>query len=446
MPTIQRFSQKFTQAGFSLYIVGGSVRDHLLSRPIEDYDFTTDALPSDVMNLFSYVLPTGIEHGTVTVRFENQSFEVTTFRTEADYLDGRHPSSVSFTASLEEDLKRRDFTINAFAVDCTVGRIIDFNNGMEDLKNRCIRAIGDPRQRFSEDGLRILRACRFASKLDFFIEENTLKAMSELRHMLHKVSYERIRDELFKLVQSDHPIRGLLCMHKTGVLEIVLPELAAGNGVKQGGNHHQDVLMHCFEVCQSSVKLTNRLEVRLASLLHDVGKSFVVEEHEVRNTFYNHDLVGAELTRQILKRLKASNEQIQTVSNLVRNHMFNYQNNWSDSAVRRFINRVGIEHLGMLFCLRLSDQMAIWGKADTRLLEELESRIQKIIDDRDALSVKDLAVNGNDLMQIGIPKGKRIGDTLHFLLETVLDDPKQNTKEQLLVLAKNYQSVLGFTN
>ena len=198
-PSLERFAKRFSQAGFSLYIVGGAVRDHLLNRPIEDYDFTTDALPSDVMTLFSHVLPTGIEHGTVTVLFEKQSFEVTTFRTEEAYLDGRHPSSVSFKATLPEDLKRRDFTINAFAVDLTSGHIIDLNGGMEDLKKQSIRAIGKPEERFAEDGLRILRACRFAAKLDFTIEEVTLRAMKQLRYMLQKVSSERIRDELFKL-------------------------------------------------------------------------------------------------------------------------------------------------------------------------------------------------------------------------------------------------------
>ncbi|MGE4455193.1 MAG: CCA tRNA nucleotidyltransferase [Sphaerochaeta sp.] len=445
-PAIGRFAQQFKNAGFSLYIVGGAVRDHLLGIENEDYDFTTDATPEQVMALFKAVIPTGIEHGTVTVRFEKQSFEVTTFRSEGSYLDGRHPSAVTFITNLEEDLKRRDFTINAFAVDLADATIIDLHRGREDLKARVIRAIGEPRERFDEDGLRILRACRFAAKLNFSIEKHTKEAMKECRNNLKNVSSERIRDELFKLLLSDHPKVALDYLRVCEILPIILPELSNGDQIAQGGMHHEDVLSHAISTCQASVPLSSRLEVRLAALLHDVGKSEVVAEGVERNTFYNHDLVGEKLTRTILRRLKASNDQIQVVSHLVRHHMFNYQSNWSDSAVRRFLTRVGKEYVGMLFCLRIADQIAIHGRADIRLIEELKARIQKILDAEDALCIKDLAVNGNDLMNLGIPKGKQIGKTLEYLLETVLDDPQQNTKEQLLIIAKNYQSLLDFTN
>jgi len=427
-------------------VVGGAVRDHFIGIDNEDYDFTTDAEPNEVMKLFRHVIPTGIEHGTVTVIFEKQNFEVTTFRSEGMYLDGRHPSNVSFITSLEEDLKRRDFTINAFAVDCYTSEFFDFHQGKADLKDKVIRAIGNPKERFDEDGLRILRACRFASKLNFTIEPQTLSAMKSCKDNLSRVSAERIRDELFKLVMSDHPRKGLEYLKECQILPLILPELAQGQGVEQKGMHSEDVLNHCFSTCEASVPLTKILEVRLAALFHDIGKSFVVEEGELRNTFYNHDLVGEKLTQQILKRLKASNEQIKLVSHLVRHHMFNYQSNWTDSAVRRFMTRIGKENLGMLFCLRIADQIAIHNAASTLLLDELEQRIQKIIANNDALSVKDLAVNGNDLIKLGLPKGKRIGQTLQFLLETVLDDPKQNNREQLLAIAENYQSSLDFTN
>ncbi|MGE4583394.1 MAG: CCA tRNA nucleotidyltransferase [Sphaerochaeta sp.] len=441
-PVIKRFAKQFKASGFSLYIVGGAVRDHLLGLENEDYDFTTDALPEQVIGLFHHVIPTGIEHGTVTVHFEHQSFEVTTFRSEGDYRDGRHPDSVTFIRSLEEDLKRRDFTINAFAADCESGIIIDQHEGLQDLKHRVIRAIGDASQRFSEDGLRILRACRIAGKLDFSIEANTLDAMQAKREGLRMVSSERIRDELFKLVLSDHPSKGLYYLKTCRLLPIVLPELAAGEGIEQKGMHHQDVLDHGIAVCQASVALTGRLEVRLAALLHDIGKSEVVSYHAQRNTFYQHDVVGENLTKTVLKRLKASNEQIQQVSHLVRHHMFAYQSNWTDSAVRRFITTVGKDEIGALFVLRMADQIAIHGKADIRLLEELEGRIRTIIEQQDALSIKDLAINGNDLIGLGIPKGTRIGATLSYLLETVLDDPRQNERQQLLQLAKAYQSFL----
>lgn len=445
-PVIQRFAKRFTNSGFSLYIVGGAVRDHLLGKGCEDYDFTTDALPEQVISLFRHVIPTGIDHGTVTVHFEKQSFEVTTFRSEGDYLDGRHPSSVTYVRSLAEDLKRRDFTINAFAVDCFDGSIIDLNGGMEDLKKRTIRAIGEPHQRFGEDALRMLRACRIAAKLDFTIEEETLIAIGSLRHTLAKVSAERIRDELFKLVGSDHPGKGLHYLQRTGMLAVILPELAKGEGVWQGGMHHEDVLSHNISTLVASASLSESVEVRLAALLHDIGKSEVAEPGVDRNTFYRHEIVGEKLTKAIMKRLKASNEQTKTVCHLVRHHMFDYQSSWSDSAVRRFITRIGLEYIPLLFSLRMADQIAISGKADYPLLGELKDRIEGILAAKDALSIKDLAVDGNDLMEVGIPKGKRIGATLAFLFESVLDDPKQNTREQLLLLVKNYEEFAGFTN
>lgn len=445
-PVIKRFAHQFSKQGFSLYIVGGAVRDHLLGKKCEDYDFTTDAVPEQVISLFRHVIPTGIDHGTVTVHFEKQLFEVTTFRSEGDYLDGRHPSSVTYVRNLAEDLKRRDFTINAFAVDCSDGSIIDLNGGMEDLKKRTIRAIGEPQQRFGEDALRMLRACRIAAKLNFTIEEHTLTAIGNLKHTLEKVSAERIREELFKLVGSDHPGIGLMYLKNTGILSIILPELAKGEGLWQGGMHHEDVLSHNISTLVASSTLTDVLEVRLAALFHDIGKSEVAEEGEARNTFYRHEIVGEQLTRTIMRRLKASNEQTKTVCHLVRHHMFDYQSAWSESAVRRFITRIELPYIELLFSLRMADQIAIGGKADTQALVELKERIESILVAKDALSIKDLVVHGNDLMEIGIPKGKRIGETLGFLLETVLDDPKQNTREQLLLLAKNYQEFAGFTS
>jgi len=445
-PVIRRFARYFTDAGYSLYIVGGAVRDHLLGLKSEDYDFTTDALPEQVMHLFKHVIPTGIEHGTVTVHFEKQSFEVTTFRSESDYLDGRHPSSVTFIPSLEEDLKRRDFTINAFAADCKDGRIIDLHDGKTDLKNRTIRAIGDPRQRFAEDALRILRAARIAAKLNFVIDKQTLSAMGMLKDNLSKVSAERIREELFKLVLSDHPARGLSYLREQGILTVMLPEFKGADGLYQGGMHHEDVLSHSISACQASVACTSTLEVRLAALLHDIGKSEVVVASEGRNTFIGHELAGEMISQSLLKRLKASNTLIKDVSHLVRHHMFDYQSTWSDSAVRRFIARAGLQYIPQLLQLRIADQIAIHGKANTVLLDELKQRIEAILEEHDALSIKDLAVNGNDLMDLGIPKGEKIGATLAYLLETVLDDPGQNNREQLLNLAEKYHCLAVFTN
>ncbi len=442
--SIQRFSSRFKAAGFSLYIVGGAIRDHLLGLDNEDFDFTTDAQPVEVKALFGHVIPTGIEHGTVTVIFEKQMFEVTTFRSEGSYLDGRHPSSVTFIRNLEEDLKRRDFTINAFAADCTTGAIIDLNGGMEDLKNKTIRAIGDPQKRFEEDALRIFRACRIASKLNFSIEEDTLHAMKSEKENLRNVSSERIRDELFKLVLSDHPSVGLQYMHQCSMLTTLFPALAKGDGIEQGGMHHQDILQHNIAACQAAADRAFPLPVRLAALFHDMGKSEVIEAGEGKSTFYAHESVSARETKAIMQYLKTSKEHMRLVTHLVKEHMFNYQNEWSDSAVRRFIKRVGLEEIPLLFQVRIADQIAIHGEPNTTLIDNLQGRINKILEAKDALSIRDLAIGGNDLMKMGIT-GKSIGTTLAYLLETVLDDPKQNNAEQLLTIAKNYQESVGST-
>lgn len=441
--TIKRFARHFQEAGFSLYVVGGAVRDHLLGMPIEDWDFTTDARPDEVMALFRRVIPTGIEHGTVSVHWEGECYEVTTFRSDGAYLDSRHPSSVHFITSLEEDLSRRDFTINAFAVDCNTAHVIDLNGGMEDLKSRQIRAIGDPLARFDEDGLRIMRACRISAKIDFEIEGATLTAMGARRENLRQVSAERIREELFKLVGSAHPRKGLEYLRACGALSIILPELMEGEGVEQGGMHREDVLDHAISCCEASAHFTDKVEVRIAALLHDIGKSRTVAEGAGRNTFIGHEQVGSEMARSIMRRLKASNEQCSLVTDLVAHHMFNYDPSWSDSAVRRFIKRVGLDRIDDLFALRLADQKAIHGRFDATLINELGGRIEGIVREGDALSVKDLAIGGNDLMAAGIPKGPAIGRVLDHLLETVLDDPAQNNREQLLTIAGRYFSLIS---
>jgi putative nucleotidyltransferase with HDIG domain len=443
--SIKRFATYFKDAGFSLYIVGGAIRDYLLGIENDDFDFTTDAEPQEVRSLFHHVIPTGIAHGTVTVIFEKQKFEVTTFRSDGSYIDGRHPESVTFIRNLNEDLKRRDFTINAFAADCSTGEIIDLNEGCKDLKNKCIRAIGDPHLRFKEDALRIFRGCRLASKLNFSIEKETLAAMGDLKENLKFVSMERIRDELFKMVGSNQPIIGLTYLHQSEILALLFPSLANGSGIEQGGMHHEDILSHNFSTCQAAAEMGFPLEVRLAALFHDIGKSTTIAQKNGSNTFYQHEIVGEKETKAILTMLKASNEEIYTVSHLVREHMFSYSDNWTDSAVRRFINRVGLPYIPMLFQLRLADQKAIHDSMDITMISELDGRIQKILSAHDALSIKDLAINGKDLMQAGIPKGPRIGQLLNLLLETVLDDPNQNTKEQLTAIATSYHSEMETT-
>lgn len=443
---VKEFGKVFQEHGHHLYVVGGSIRDALLGVPNHDYDFTTDAIPQEVQRLFRRVIPTGIEHGTVTVLFHGQKYEVTTFRTEGAYLDMRHPSSVTFVPDLAEDLSRRDFTINAFAADCISGQIIDLYHGREDLKDGVIRAIGEPRKRFQEDALRILRALRFAAKLDFTIEPETFKAMGELKENLSHVSEERIHDELTKMLCSPHPAKGLALADQSGVLDVLLPDLANGRGIQQNGQHHDTVLAHCIHTCQIAADHGYSQYVREAALLHDIGKCRTVEYHPDGNTYHHHDLVGAEITRTILRNLKASNEEVDTVSHLVSQHMFTYTPEWSDAAVRRFIVRVGKDHLDDLFRLRICDVIATMtdqGEAENqtiqlaayRSIQSLEQRIQSILEQGDALSLKDLKINGNDVMALGVPKGPGVKEMLEYLLSCVMEDPAQNERDRLIALA-----------
>jgi putative nucleotidyltransferase with HDIG domain len=437
---VHEFAKRFSDANFSLYIVGGAVRDFLLNRLSTDYDFTTDAEPRQVMKLFRSVIPTGIQHGTVTVRFHGSSFEVTTFRTEEGYSDRRHPDEVHFVRSLAEDLKRRDFTINALAADAITGNIIDHHHGKEDLAQRIIRAIGDPHQRFSEDALRILRGCRFAAQLSFTIEAQTAQAMADLATQLQHISGERVRTELMKILESPIPSQGLFALYSCGALEVILPELTQGDQVTQKGAHQLDIMHHGIAACDAVPR--HRPLVRLAALLHDIGKvetKHIAADGEV--TFHRHEFSSAKQARNILNRLRFSNEEKSTVINLITYHMFHYTPDWSDGAVRRFIKRVGKDALEDLFTLRLADQMATDQQQHPQQIFELKKRIKQVLDESTALSIKDLAINGNDLAAMGIPQGPTMGIILNQLLETVLDDPKQNTVETLSTIARNFYTI-----
>ena len=424
-PEIRQFAARFTEAGFSLYIVGGAVRDHLLGRPVSDYDFATDAQPRQVIKLFKRVIPTGIKHGTVTVLFRGSPHEVTTFRTDGTYRDNRHPDTVSFVSSLEEDLSRRDFTINALAVHAIDGTLVDLHGGVRDLKGSIIRAIGVPVQRFEEDALRILRACRFASQLSFSIDATTMEAMCETSFRLAAVSGERVRSELMKMLESDRPSVGLHAMERCGALAVLLPELAAGRNVSQKGNHRLDVLDHGIASCDAAPR--SKVLVRLAALLHDIGKPMVkAQGSDGEATFHQHEAVSEQLAKNILTRLKFSLDERSFVLNLVRNHMFHYTDAWTDGAVRRFVNKVGVEAIDDLFALRRADREATQGVTHIDDLVAFKKRIAQVLAASDAMTVKDLKIDGHDLARMGIPKGPRMGMILEMLLQTVLDDPSQN--------------------
>jgi len=421
------------EGGYQAFLVGGCVRDSLLNLPVVEWDITTAARPEVVSRLFPKVVPTGIEYGTVTVLLDGQTFEVTTFRADENYVDGRHPSNVVFTDDIHQDLSRRDFTINALAYDPLTKTLIDDFHGQADLKNKVIRAVGNPVERFQEDGLRSVRACRFAAKLNFTIEPETLAAISQTLEVTKKVAPERIHDELEKVLSSDKPSIGLELMRQTGLLQLIMPELVTCVGVTQPENFHKyDVYWHNLHSCDAAPK--DNIILRLAALLHDISKPAC----KVEMTFYNHDQVGADVAQQILKRLRFSNQVIEQVSNLIRQHMFNYTSDWSDAAVRRFLRRIGgVANVPALFALRLADTAAMEHEIDSDYLKELQARIDKIVAEANALDVKDLKVNGSDVMKtLNIPPGKKVGEVLNALLEKVLDDPSLNQREKLLDLIK----------
>ncbi len=436
--TVKEVGARFIQNGYHCYLVGGAIRNMVAHLPVTDYDLATDAKPEQVMRLFKRVIPTGIKHGTVTVLYKSSQFEVTTFRVEGEYSDSRRPDSIAYTPSIYEDLKRRDFTINSLALNLKNDELIDPHDGRKDLGRKIIRAIGDPNERFSEDALRMLRACRFAAELNFSIDKPTHNGIKRNCKKIKKVSSERIRDELIKMLLSEQPSEGIEIMEQTGLLSLILPELQACKGVEQKGFHRYDVYYHLLAACDMSEPI---LEIRLAALLHDIGKpnSLDYDESGVR-TFYRHEEYSEQLAGEILHRLRFPKKVEQEVRLLIMHHMFSYSSDWSDSAVRRLISRVGKANLENLFKLRRADQRGITGSSrrDPRL-EELAERIDDILARETAFTVTDLAVNGNDLHEeAGVPRGPEMGTVLRFLLETVLDDPSLNKKDKLLPIAENF--------
>lgn len=440
----------FRKNGFKAYLVGGAVRDMILGKKGHDYDLATNATPKQVMGIFKKVIPTGIAHGTVTIHIFGMQIETTTFRTEADYTDGRHPDSIKFATTIEEDLSRRDFTMNAIAADLESGELTDPFDGQKDIRNKIIRTVGEPQERFAEDGLRPVRAVRFSGQLGFSIEEKTLAALSE-PEVLKKtasISVERFRDEFCKMLLCERPSDSLKLLEKTGILNIFIPEFAVCRNCSQKdsrGFHEFDVADHILYACDGAQK--GNLEVKLAAFYHDIGKpecrTTEIVDGEERVHFHGHETKSAQKALASMTTLKFPNETIKNVVHLVQEHMFYYEHSWSDAAVRRFIIRVKPENIENLFSLRLAD---IYGMHRTPLKEgspawnillEFRKRIESVLEKKSALGIKDLAVNGRDLMQEGIPSGKAMGMILNELFETVTESPAMNEKEKLLALAKN---------
>ncbi len=442
---IREIFSKIKNSGYEIYLVGGSVRDLLLKRTITDWDFTTNATPDQILEIFPEAFYDN-QFGTVGIPLEDpqtsQKFvmEVTTFRTENGYSDNRHPENVQWGKSLQEDVTRRDFTINALALDITKDEIIDLVNGREDLKNRIIRTVGNPDERFKEDALRLIRAIRFATQLGFQIEEHTLLSIKNDANLLQNISQERIRDELLKIIGSEYPYEGLLLLKNTGLLEYILPELLEGKDismVRPGRHHTTDVFEHnllALRYCPSKDPI-----VRLASLIHDIAKPRVRGEDENGLViFHNHELVGARMAGDIADRLRLSKKQKEKIVNLVRWHMFTVDENITDAAVRRFIRRIGVENVKDIIDVRIADRLGSGTKtAESWRLIEFKKRIEEQLSPS-PFSIKDLAIDGNDIMnELNLPPGKKIGDILQKLFEEVDEDLSKNTREYLLKRIKD---------
>ena len=432
------------------WLAGGAVRDILCGATAQDFDVATDALPEQVVGLFPRVIPTGVQHGTVTVLSGEHKVEVTTFRGEGPYLDGRRPSSVSFLGDIEGDLARRDFTVNAIAWDPIAGVLRDPFSGIEDLRRRRLRAVGDPLARFREDGLRPLRAVRFASTLRLALDPPTRLAIPEALDVFARVAMERVRDELSKLlVRGAPPSRGLRLLLRSGLLAHIVPELLESVNFAQNRFHRWDVWRHTLRCVDAAPP---DLVVRLAALLHDVGKPRSAAPKEGapgEHTFYDHEKLGARLATDILERLKFPRRETERVALLVAEHNWHYLPEWNDGTVRRVLARIGPEQLPALWKLRRADL-----SARGRLVEEglanqaaAETRFQREIDRASALKVTDLAIGGEDVMrELRIGPGRQVGEVLSRLLERVLDDPDLNTREQLIRLLPEVAAELSTKN
>ncbi len=436
------------KSGFESYLVGGCVRDLLIGRKPKDWDITTNAKPEQIQELFPKTFyendfgTVGVVNEEISCETLNSGFsretlqvvEVTPFRTESKYSDFRHPDIVEFGNSLEEDLKRRDFTMNAIAYDVYKGQLIDPYKGQEDIKDKIIRAVGDADERLKEDALRILRGIRFSSELGFIVSSETMEAIQKNSQLLENISKERIRDEFVKIIMSNNPMIGIVLCQKFNVLKYIIPELEEGVGMKQNSDHIYEVWEHLLRALNHSAERKWPLHVRLAALLHDIGKprSRGWNEEKKDYTFYGHDVIGERMVVKILSRLKFSNEIIDKVSKLVRNHMF-----FTDidkitlSAVRRIVRNVGKENVWDLMNVRACDRIGMGRPKETPYrLRKYESMIEEAM--RSPVTVGMLKIDGNKIMKVSnLKPSPKIGYILHALLEEVLDNPDLNSEEYL---------------
>ena len=427
--------------GHEAYVVGGCVRDSILNKVPMDWDITTSASPMEVKNLFGRTIDTGIQHGTVTVMMGKEAYEVTTYRVDGEYEDHRRPKEVLFTKSLNEDLKRRDFTINAMAYNEVEG-LQDLFDGMGDLERGVIRCVGVPEERFDEDALRILRAVRFSAQLDFTIDEGTKQAIKTRYQHLKDISAERIQVELTKLLTSDHPEK-LLEAKELGITSVVLPEFDAMVETEQNNPHH------CYNVGVHTIHAVRAIEkdpiLRWTMLLHDVAKPLKRETDEKGiDHFHGHDTEGADMAKKILRRMKLDNHTIHTVSHLVLWHDYHFQAPVTLKKVRRTMSKVGTELFPVLLKVQRADAAAqsdFRRKEKFRVIEEAEERYYEVLAKKQCVSMKELAINGRDLIEYGVEPGVMMGAILNSLLEQVIEDPTLNEKDILLSLVAKQQKI-----
>jgi tRNA nucleotidyltransferase (CCA-adding enzyme) len=430
--------KELRSAGERAWVVGGCVRDTLRGERVNDWDVATTARPEKVQKVFRKVIPTGIDHGTVTVLWKGQPIEVTTLRGEGAYSDGRRPDHVVFVEDIDRDLARRDFTVNALAYDPVDGQLVDPFGGLVDMGDRVLRAVGEPRERFQEDGLRILRGARFVATLDFELDPGTEAAFRGALDTFRKVSPERVREEWMKAMKAEVPSRAFEVMRRTGILEVTYPELLEQVGCEQNQWHAYDVWNHTMRVLDESA--ADPVE-RVAALLHDVAKPRTRAKSDKTGdwTFYHHEKVGADMAERWLRDYRFSNQERELVVGLIRHHLICYSGEWTDAAVRRFIKRVGPERVDPLLRLGQADALGKGRNVEEELaaLKELRGRIDKSIGEGNALSTKDLAIGGNDVIEnLEGGAGPIVGEILRTLLDRVLEDPSLNTRDKLMPMVE----------
>lgn len=443
---IQNIFVSLEKAGFEIYLVGGSVRNLIMGIPVKDWDFTTNATPEEIQNVFeeSHYENT---FGTVGIPIKKDGktilhAEITTYRKESNYENLRHPSILEWGKTLEDDLGRRDFTCNAIAAIIDNGKLnlTDPYDGKRDIEKKTIQTVGDPNERFNEDALRLMRAVRFATQLSFTIEAKTWEALTQNAHLIQHISQERIRDELLKILASEHPYEGIMLLDRSGILDIIIPELSAGKGVSQvrpGRHHTEDVFTHNV----LSLKFTPATDpiVRLATLLHDVGKPQVMgKDDQGLVIFYNHEVTGARIAAQIADRFHMSRKEREKIFTLVRWHMFPVDTHITDNAIRRFIRRVGVENVKDMIDLRIGDRLGGGTQtAESWRLKKFKERLEEQLNP--PFSLNDLAVDGTDVMrELDLKPGPEVGKILKQLFEEVDQDLSNNTREYLIAKIHEY--------